>query len=62
MDDYLVKIIGHWFGAIKLSPGALIFVNTLPAALDQNPLGRVKAVKSKQVFCDPESGRCADGR
>jgi hypothetical protein len=37
----------------------LIFSNTHTAKIDQNPLGRVRTVKSKQVFCDPESGNVA---
>lgn len=56
MDEYLAKVVGRRFGGTRLSADALIFVNTRPAALDENPLGRAKAIRSKQIFCDPESG------
>ena len=56
MDDYLAKVIGHRTGEIKIAPNALIYFNTHAGALDQNPLGRVKAIKGKQVFCDPVTG------
>jgi hypothetical protein len=56
MDDYLAKAIGHRTGEIKAAAGALVFVNTRPSRLEEIPLGRVKALKSRQVFCDVESG------
>ncbi len=56
MEKYLENMVGNHTHAIKLAPGALIFVNTQPTALGEIPLTRVKAIKSKQIFCDPVTG------
>jgi hypothetical protein len=56
MDDYLARVVSHRTSEIRIAPDALIFFNTHAAKLDENPLGRVKTVKSKQVFCDAVSG------
>ena len=56
MNDYLEKVISHRTTEIKIAPDALVFFNTHAGTLDQNPLLRVKEVKSRQVFCDPETG------
>src|ERR1041384_7988131 len=44
MDDFLTKMLAHRMDSIKISPRALVFVNTHPGRLDDNPLTRVKAI------------------
>jgi hypothetical protein len=56
MDDYLAKVISHRTGEIRIAPHALIYYNTHAGTLDQNPLGRAKTIKGKQVFTDPVTG------
>ena len=56
MDDYLTKMLGHRTDAIQVASDARIFLNTQSSRLHLNPLSRVKEIKSKQVFCDPETG------
>ena len=56
MEDYLAKMLAHRVDAIPLAPGALVFLNTNSSRLDEIPLGHVKTIRSKQIFCDAESG------
>ena len=56
MDDYLTKMLAHRTSEIKLAPDALLFLNTHPSRMEENPLARVRAIKSRQIFCDSETG------
>ena len=56
VDDFLTKTTTQRTSAIKIAPNALVFINTEPSKLDQSPLTSVKAIRSKQIYCDPELG------
>lgn len=56
MDDYLAKVVSHRTSEIRIAPNALIYFNTHAGTLDQNPLGRTKVIKGKQVFADAVAG------
>ena len=56
MEDFLAKTMARRAADIELSSHALLYVNTRPATLEEHPMGRVKTIKSKQIFCDPWSG------
>lgn len=55
MEDFLAKTVGHRASEIKIAPDALIYFNTTPGKLEDNPLARAKAIRSKQIFADGES-------
>lgn len=56
MDEVLEKFLTHRAYEIKVSQNAQIYVNTRASRLEDVPLGRVKEIKSKQVFSDPVTG------